>query len=63
MSEDDLNTDEIKTLDNTKDFLNFWQNTTYYNYKYRNKIAEKLNTRASLQFRKGTQIIAFKKIF
>ena len=50
------------SFNNTKDFLNFWQNTTYYNYKYRDIIAEKLNTRASLQFRKGTQIIAFKKI-
>ena len=47
---------------NTQDFLNFWQNTTYYDNKYRHKIAEKLDSRVSLQFKKGTQIIALKKL-
>lgn len=50
------------SFNNTHDFLNFWQNTTYYNHKYRDKLAEKLDTRNSLQFKKGTQIIALKKI-
>lgn len=46
---------------NTQDFINFWQNTTYYDNKLRDIIAERLNSKVSLQFKKGTQIIALKK--
>jgi tRNA (cmo5U34)-methyltransferase len=50
------------SFNNTQDFLNFWQNTTYYDNRYRNKLESKLNIKASLQFKKGTQIISLKKI-